>query len=138
MEHIDLEAFITPSQTRGRRTPEIDPIQQDIYDYIESLEKRDAAKISTSNQEEFQFSKPQEPLVINVLKQEIFELKTLNRYIQKENQTLKARSEIQRAVEILIVDHQIMQYTKEKYLIYFYKQTCESLINFEQDQIEHI
>jgi len=31
-----------------------------------------------------------------------------------------------------------MQYTKEKYLIYFYKQTCGSLIDFEQDQIEHI
>jgi len=27
-----------------------------------------------------------------------------------------------------------MQCTKEKYLIYFYNQTCESLIDFEQDQ----
>ena len=31
-----------------------------------------------------------------------------------------------------------MQYTKPKYLIYFYKKTCGNLINFKQDQIEHI
>jgi len=41
-------------------------------------------------------------------------------------------------VEFPTVDHLIMKYTKAKYLIYFYKQTCRSLIDYEQDQIEHI
>ena len=31
-----------------------------------------------------------------------------------------------------------MQCSKAIYLIYFYNQTCGSLIDFEQDQLEHI
>lgn len=66
--------------------PEIDTVQQEIYDYIQSLEKRDAARTSIPIQEEeqVQFNEPQEPPVINVLKQEIFELDTLNKYIKNE------------------------------------------------------
>lgn len=41
-------------------------------------------------------------------------------------------------VEIPTVDQQIMQYTKAKYKIYFYNKLCGSLIEYEQDQWEHI
>ena len=37
-------------------------------------------------------------------------------------------------IEIPIVDHLIMQYTKEKYLISLYDQFSESLIEHEQHQ----
>jgi len=64
------------------RTPEIDPIQQEIYYYIESLEKKaiEKATTSSSNQEkEIHSDSPQEPPIINTLKQEIYELETVNR-----------------------------------------------------------
>jgi len=34
----------SPPQIPRWRMPEIDPVQQEIYDYIESLEKMDAAR----------------------------------------------------------------------------------------------
>ena len=89
-------------------------MQQDIYNYIESLEKRDATKTSIRNQEEeeVQFNKPQEPLVINILKQEFFELETLNRYIKNENQALKAHNEIQIAKSHKLLLHLNLWYKK--------------------------
>ncbi len=45
-----------------------------------------------------------------------------------------APSSLEVLVEIPIVDHLIMQYTKAKYLIYFYNQFSESLIEHEQHQ----
>ena len=78
MEHIDLEAeedsrvslpiFISPPQSPSQRTSEIDHVQQEIYDYIESLEKIYPTRTSTLNQEEVQFSKPQEPPMIKNFK----------------------------------------------------------------------
>ena len=44
--------FTLPPQIPGRRTPKIGLVQQEIYDYIESLDKRDTTKISIPNQEE--------------------------------------------------------------------------------------
>lgn len=72
------------------------------------------ARTSSLNQEEVQFSKPQEPLVINVLKQEIFELQTLNRCIQKENQILKAQGENQIAKNGNLLLHLSLWYKKNK------------------------
>jgi len=43
-----------------------------------------------------------------------------------------------KGVEFPTVDQQNMKYTKAKYKIYFYNKLCRSLIEYEQDQIEHI
>ena len=63
----------------SRKSPGIDPAQQEIYDYIESLE-RISATVNPIN--------PQEPLV-ETLKKEIYELEILNRHIKQENEALK-------------------------------------------------
>ena len=74
-----------------RRTPEIDPVQQEIYDYTESLERRAAKKASCStiHEKEIMFNNPQEPPLVKILKQEVFELETMNRHLKKEYETLK-------------------------------------------------
>jgi len=73
-------------------------MQLEIYDYIKSLEKKVAENTSgsTVHEKENQSSSPKEPPVINILKQEIFELETLNRHIQNEHEALKMQNEIQR------------------------------------------
>ena len=60
-----------------RRSPGIDPVQQQIYDYIESLEKKSASMDPDPS------VNPQEPL-IDSLKQEIYELEILSRHIKKK------------------------------------------------------
>lgn len=97
---------------------EIDPMQQKIYDYIESMEKMDVARTSSpiQEEEEVQFNEPQEPPVINILKQEIIELETLNRYIKNENQALKAHNEIQIAKSDNLLLHLSLQFNKKKKL----------------------
>ena len=62
-----------------RKTLEVDPNQQEVYDYLESLEKSAAGPSTTL------------PLDAQVqsLKQEVFELEVLNRHIKQENEALK-------------------------------------------------
>ena len=57
----------------GRASPNIDPVQQQIYDYIESLEKKSASMDPGSSTNPEQPVNPQEPLT-DSLKQEIYEL----------------------------------------------------------------
>ena len=89
-------AYISPPWSRGQSLG-IDPVQQEIYDYIESLEKREATKRSVPNlsEEKDQFNEPQEPPVLNILGNEIFGLETLNNFIKSENQSLKSHNEVQ-------------------------------------------
>lgn len=49
---VSSPTFTSPPQGLGRRTPKIDRVQQEIYDYIESLEKMDAGRTKIPVQEE--------------------------------------------------------------------------------------
>ena len=70
-----------------KTTPEIDPKQQEVYDYIETLERTATGPSTLSTQPHT----AQDDLVQS-LKQEVFELELLNRYIKNENETLKEQS----------------------------------------------
>lgn len=62
-----------------RRTPEIDPDEKKIYNYLETLEQSLAgpSTIFPLNEQ------------VQSLKQEVFELEVLNRHIKQENEALK-------------------------------------------------
>jgi len=89
--------FNSPTRHFGdspiKMTPEIDPKQQEVYDYIESLEK-EATGPSTSS---IQPHTLQDDLVQS-LKQEVFELELLNRHIKNENQTLKEQRKLDKII----------------------------------------
>jgi len=104
---------ISPIQSLGQGTPEIDLVQQDIYDYIESLENKFGL---TVHEKEEHSSSPQEPPVINILKQEIFEMETLNRHIEREHEALKMQNETQRTQNNNILLHLSLWYKKNKKL----------------------
>ena len=69
----------------SRRYPGIDPTQQEIYEYIESLERRNAV-VNPSMQE--QPISPEDPLV-STLNHEIYELELLNSHTKQENEALE-------------------------------------------------
>jgi len=74
MEEYDDEDFY-------EGTPEIDPAQQEIYDYVETLER------TASEREE---RTPSPPLTeIDILRRDRYELELLNRHIKNENEILK-------------------------------------------------
>ena len=74
MEEYDDEDFY-------EGTPEIDPAQQEIYDYVETLER------TASIREE---RTPSPPLTeIDILRRDRYELEVLNRHIKNENEILK-------------------------------------------------
>jgi len=75
-------------------SPSIDPVQQEIYDYIESLERKVTTTKETIQSPGEGSNQVNEQSASNILKQEIFELETLNRYLKNENQALKTQSEI--------------------------------------------
>lgn len=66
----------------SRGSPGIDPIQHQIYDYIESLEKRNASRDPGSSANPKRPINPQE-LLTDSPKQEIYELEKLNKHIKK-------------------------------------------------------
>jgi len=63
-------------------SPGVDPVKQEIYYYIESLERKETAtkeSIQSPGEGSNQFNEPQEPSTSNVLKQEmIFAVKVVN------------------------------------------------------------
>ena len=71
-----------------KRSPEIDPDQQRLYNYLETLEQAAAGPSTVL------------PLKQQVqsMKQEIFELEVLNRHIKQENEKLKERSNVDKMV----------------------------------------
>jgi len=71
-----------------KRSPEIDPDQQRVYNYFETLEQA-AASPSTVLPLEQQ---------VHSLKQEIFELEVLNRHITQENEALKEQGKVDKMV----------------------------------------
>lgn len=71
-----------------RAFPSIDLVQQQIYGYIESLEKKSTSVDPRTSANPEQPTTSQETLTRS-LKWEIYELKVLNRHIQRENEALK-------------------------------------------------
>lgn len=84
-------------------------MQQQIYDYIESLEKRSASM----NPEPF--VNPQEPL-IDPLKQGNYELQILNRHIKQGNETLKEQNKLDKAIHDNTILHLGLWYKKNRKL----------------------
>ena len=81
----ELESSPPPPQDfelSPRKTPEIDPSQQEVYEYLESLEKS-ATGLSTT------LPHMTPDAQVQSLKQEVFELEVLNRHMKQENEALK-------------------------------------------------
>jgi hypothetical protein len=72
-----------------KKSPEVDPDQQKVYNYLETLEQA-AAGPSTVQPLEQQ---------VQSLKQEVFELEVLNRHIKQENEKLKVQSNVDKMVQ---------------------------------------
>ena len=72
-----------------KRSLEVDPDQQKVYNYLETLEQAVAGP-STAQPLEQQ---------VQSLKQEIFELEVLNRHIKQENERLKEQSNVDKMVQ---------------------------------------
>ena len=78
-EETSIEEDVEEDFNEG--TPEIDPAQQEVYDYVETLER----KASESRDRT-----PSPPLSeIDVLRRDKYELEVLNRHIRTENDILK-------------------------------------------------
>jgi len=95
-----------------RRTPEVDPSQQEVYDYLESLEKTFAGPSTT-------LPHMTPDAQVQSLKQEVFELEVLNRHIKQENEALKEQSKVDKIIHDNIILHlglwqKKKQETKEK------------------------
>ena len=86
-----------------------------IYDYIESLERKNASKDPGSSSNPEQPINAQEPL-IDTLKQEIYELEILNRRIKKENEALKEQSKLDKAIHDYTILHLGLWYNKNRKL----------------------
>jgi len=98
ISHSQPDFEISPSQldfgdSPRKTTPEIDPTQQEMYDYIDTLEKTSTDQGTSSAQP----NTVQEAL-IQSLKQEVFELEVLNRHIKRENATLKEQSRLDKII----------------------------------------
>ena len=79
------------------------------------MEKRDTRKKSVlDHREEAQFSIPQEPPIVSTLRQEIFELETLNRHIQHEHEALRMQNKIEKTMNDNILLHFGLWYKKNK------------------------
>ena len=78
-EETSIEQDVEEDFNEG--TPEIDPAQQEVYDYVETLER----KASESRERT-----PSPPLSeIDVLRRDRYELEILNRHIKNENDIMK-------------------------------------------------
>ena len=78
-EETSIEEDVEEDFNEG--TPEIDPAQQEVYDYVETLER----KASESRERT-----PSPPLSeIDVLRRDRYELELLNRHIKNDNDILK-------------------------------------------------
>lgn len=97
-------------------SPGIDPTQQEMYDYIESLEMKETTTKETIQSPGEGRNLVKEESASNILKQDIFELETPNLYLKNENQALKTQSEIQIAKSGNMILHLSLWYKKNKKL----------------------
>ena len=75
-------------ESSPRKSPEVDPDQQKVYNYLETLEQAAAGPSNVQPLEQ----------QIHSLKQEIFEIEVLNRHIIQENEKLKERGNVDKMV----------------------------------------
>jgi len=94
-----------------KATPEIDPTQQEMYDFIESLEKTSKDQGTSSTQP----NTTQEAL-IQSLKHEVFELEVLNRHIKRENETFKEQSRLDKIIHDNTMFHLGLRQNKNRKL----------------------
>lgn len=122
---------ISPSQqdfgvSPRNTTPEIDPNQQEMYDYIESLEKM-ATDPGTSSTQHNTTQESQ----IQSLKQEVFELEVLNRHIKRENRTLKEQGRLDKIIHENTMLHLGLWQKKNRKLNKKNRRLSRALINLK-------
>lgn len=104
-----------------RKTPEVDPNQKKLYNYLESLEQSAAGPSTTL------------PLDAQVqsLKQEVFELEVLNRHIKQENEALKDQSKVDKIIHDNTMLHLELWQKKNRKLKKKCKKLSRALINLK-------
>ena len=104
-----------------RRTPDIDPDQQEVYNYLETLEQSVAgpSTILPLDQQ------------VQSLKQEVFELEVLNRHIKQENEALKEQSKVDKIVHDNTMLHLGLWKKKNRKLKRKCKKLSRALINLK-------
>ena len=113
-----------------RKSPEVDPDQQKLYNYLETLEQA-AAGPSTVKPLEQQIPITVESLEqqIHSLKQEIFEIEVLNRHVIQENEKLKERGNVDKMVHDNTMLHMGLLQKENKKLRKKCKRLDRDLIN---------
>ena len=104
-----------------RRTPEIDPDQQEVYNYLETLEQSVAGPSTILPLDE----------QVQSLKQEVFELEVLNQHIKQENEALKEQSKVEKIVHDNTMLHLGLWQKKNKKLKRKCKKLSRALINLK-------
>jgi len=104
-----------------RKTPEVDPDQQEVYNYLESLEQSVAGPSTTLPLDE----------QVQSLKQEVFELEVLNRHIKQENEALKEQSKVDKIVHDNTMLHLGLWQKKNRKLKKKCKKLSRALINLK-------
>lgn len=109
-----------------KATPKIDPTQQQMYDFIESLENTATEQGTSSNQ----LDTAQE-ILIQSLKQEVFELEVLNRHIKRENETLKEHNRLDKIIHDNTMLHLGLWHKKNRKLKKKNRRLSRALINLK-------
>jgi len=109
-------------------TPEIDQSQQQIYDFIESLEQQ---KTTTEQRTSSNQPGTTQETLIQSLKQEIYELEVLNRHIQKENETLKDQNKLDKIIHDNTMLHLGLWHKKNRKLKKKNRRLSRALINLK-------
>jgi len=104
-----------------RRTPENDPDQQEVYNYLETLEQSVAGPSTILPLDE----------QVQSLKQELFELEVLNRHIKQENEALKEQSKVDKIVHDNTMLHLGLWQKKNRKLKRKCKKLSRALINLK-------
>ena len=104
-----------------RKSPSVDPIQQEVYNYYETLEQRTAGPSNVMPYEQ----------QIDSLKQEIYELEVLNRHIKQRNEEMKQQADIAKAIQDNTYLHMSMWQKKHSRLKKRCKRLNRALINLK-------
>ena len=117
----ERESSFQEFEFRPRQTPDIDPVQQEAYDYLETLEQSVAGPSTVFPLEQ----------KVQSLKQEIFELEVLNRHIKNENEKLKEKGNLDKMIHDNTMLHLGLWQRKNKKLKRKCKKLSRALINLK-------
>lgn len=109
-----------------RQTPEIDPKQQEVYDYLESLEKIAAGPSTPSTLPHIT-----QDAQVQALKQEVFELEVLNRHIKQETEAIKEQGKVDKIIHDNTMLHMGLWQKKNKKLKKKCRKLSRELINLK-------